>query len=202
MKKATQFIIILLLTSLILIGAGCGEKLDKKLSETEIKNILTKTAQNLGWGNIEISTKETDTGMVYSYRNTYNTELGKYVNISIKHLSDPDKNNKKYAKYICEQMKNKEIKEIVKFPREMKTKIIDLLGFDACYYDFFSDYDKQCETCANCSRIRNTAMTVGDYWLSVFSHIVEYQKGSNCIPVDPIPISEKLTDNLLQALRN
>lgn len=61
MKKVFLFLFILLLAGLVLIGGGCGDtngkkevnleniNLEKKLSSSDIENVLLKSAKDLGW---------------------------------------------------------------------------------------------------------------------------------------------------------
>ena len=69
MNKLKFILPILLLTILVLIGGSCGKdengdvnlgnvNLNKELSESEIRYVLNKTADDLGWTGYEISGRE------------------------------------------------------------------------------------------------------------------------------------------------
>jgi len=202
MKKIVIFIFILLLAGLVLIGGGCGEeKLDKKLSESEIRYVLNKTAQDLGWSSVNITSEEGKNGMRYEFRHNYESAYTKYITLKITDLLSLENFQDDYAQNACEKTKNQKIEDAVDIPRKISTEIIDLSGFDACYYEVYSNYGKQCKTCASCSKVQSTRTVIGNYWLSIFSDTVEYDKEIACNLEEAIFVAETLAKNLLEVLR-
>ncbi len=201
MRKIILLILILLLG--VLVGAGCGkEKLDKKLSEIEIKAVLEKTAQDLGWGSVDIAKKEGKNGMKYEFRYMYDSARNKYVNLTVTDLLSLENFQDDYAKNACEKTKNTKIEDVLDTTlRTIDTKVINLSGFDVCYYELYSDYGKQCKTCVSCVDVKSTRAVIGNYWFSIFSHIAEDDKEVLCDPVDPVSVAEVLIKNLLEALK-
>lgn len=200
MKKLTLFITILLLAGIVLIGGSCGGEdgdtdlgdinLDKELSESEIRYVLNKTAQDLGWVGFEISGKQ---GWY-----TLQVKSGALVRrgISINEsswlpmiIAGSTKEN--FVEKVCAQTEN-----ISYDFAGSKAEIIKISGFDACHTREYLEAFPE-----DCSEDDFVHIVIGNYLLWAMTHDMKEGRGVVCVKEDAMPIAETLVNNFLEALK-
>ncbi len=207
-----KYIIPLLLVALVLNGASCGggkkstdseeeekeEKtnVEKKLTRDQMKNVLLKTAADLGWSETDVKSAGSQG---YELKKVYvkGEDKSKSVILAITEVSDSDlssilsgTNRKTFIKEYCEILTDYEE------GRGGRTSdLIEISGFDACHTIEYMSVWGDLKDCLGHS---DTMSVIGHYWLQVISNALD-ERGEVCDATDSLPIAEILVNNLLEA---
>lgn len=214
MKKLKIFFPVLLVFSLILVGASCGEKkegaeeraedkekealLEKELTGEQMKQVLLQTAADLGWSETNVTSAGSKG---YQLKKVYVTgeDKTKHVVLAITEVSDsdmslilPGSDRKTFIEDYCESVSG--YKE-TRGGRE--SELIELSGFDACntveYMLVLGDLN-------DCWGHSDTMSVIGSYWVQVISTAMD-EHGEICDAEDSVPIATILVNNLLEVLK-
>ncbi len=211
MSKLKFILPILLLTILVLIGASCGKdengdvdlediNLDKKLSESEIRYVLNKTANDLGWSGYEISGREGWWGLQIKSGLLMRKSLN-IMEVSWLPMLIAGSTKETFVKKACEQIENLYGSTPGGEPSERggwETEIIKISGFDTCH---ISEYLKVWRDLKDCSEDDLTHIIIGNYLLQAMTHDMKEGKGVVCEIEDVMPIADVLVKNFLDALK-
>jgi len=204
-----KFLIPLLLIALVLNGASCGggkksssseeeeeTNVEKKLTKEQIRDVLLKTAADLGWSETDVKSAGTQG---YELKKVYvqGEDKSKFVSLAITEVSDSDLSSivsgtdrKTFIKEYCDMIADYEEE------RGGKTSnLMEISGFDACYTIEYMNVWRDLKDCWGHS---DTMSVIGYYWLQVISTALD-ERGEVCDAVDSLPIAEILVNNLLQA---
>lgn len=213
MNKLKFVLPILLLAILVLIGGSCGGdengdtdlgdiNLDKELSESEIKAVLLKTAEDLNW-----PTEAGFSGQKGWY--TFQRKSGALVRrgISIIEVSwlpmiigGGNKDNF-LNKYYEQEMTMKKEAEMYGYDPEyagMEVEMIKISGFDACHS---KEYLTAWRDLPDCSEEDFVNVIIGNYLLQAMTHDMKEGRGVVCEREDVMPAAETLVKNFLDALK-
>ena len=209
MIKSKLKYIVPLLIILLLVGASCGDKkrssdsekagktnVEKKLTQEQIKNVLLKTATDLGWSETNVKSAGTQG---YELKRVYikDDDKNKSVILSITEVSDsdlslllPGADRDTFIKKYCETL--------IDYEEGRGGRTSDLMkisGFDVCYTTEYMNVWRDLKDCLGHS---DTMSVIGYYWLQVISTALD-EKGEVCSAIDSFPIAEILINNLLEA---
>jgi len=199
---------LMLLAILVLNGASCGggkksssseEKQDKniqkKLTDEQMKNVLLKTAEDLGWSETDVKDAGTQG---YELKKVYVSEEDKrkFISLAITEVSDsdlslliPGANRDTFIEKYCEM-----ITDYQEGRGGKMSSLIEISGFDACHTVEYMNIWKDLKDCLDHS---DTMNIIGYYWLQVISTAFD-ERGEVCEAIDSLPISEVLVNNLLE----
>lgn len=199
---------VLLLTILVLIGASCGGEngengdvdLDRKLSDSTIKNILQKTAQDLGWTGYEIDGREGWWGLQIKSGSQMRKSLN-IIEASWLPMLIAGSTKENFVKKACEQIENLYGSTSGGEPSERggwETEIIKISGFDTCH---ITEYLKIWRDLEDCSEDDFVNIIIGNYLLQAMTHDMKEGRGVVCEMEDVMPAAEALVKNFLDALK-
>ncbi len=204
MNKLKFIIPILLLAALVLIGASCGGgedlsklDLDRELSDSTIKDILQKTAHDLGWTGYEIGGREGWRGLEIKSGSLIRKSFS-IIKVSYLPMIIAGSTKETFVKKVCEQIETL-YETIPSGPRGgWRTEIIKISGFDACH---IAEYLKVWRDLQDCSEDDFIHLVIGNYVLQVMAHDMKEGKKVVCESEDSLPAAKALVKNFLDALK-
>ena len=165
--------------------------INKSLSEDQIKNILQKTASDLGWGAVSV---EMAGSKGYQIKRNGKTLAITKISDSDVALLVPGAKTSNLAEKFCDALP-----QIEEGPRGgSKSNLTKLSGFDACHS---KDYSTAWRDLPDCHDTDSTMAIIGNYWIQSILNVMKEGKGVTCEAGDSVPVAKILIDNLLEILK-